>query len=58
MDLSHGVSFVRPIEITSGEYSDTKDSDIVIITAGIGQKSGETRLSCISISFQDFQVIG
>jgi len=57
MDLSHGVSFVRPIEITSGEYSDTKDSDIVIITAGVGQKSGETRLSCISKNLKIFQSI-
>ncbi|MBW9147231.1 L-lactate dehydrogenase [Clostridium sp. CM028] len=57
MDLSHGASFVRPIEITSGEYSDTKDSDIVIITAGIGQKPGETRLTCISKNLKIFQSI-
>ncbi|MBU3187810.1 L-lactate dehydrogenase [Clostridium estertheticum] len=57
MDLSHGVSFVRPIEITSGEYSDTKDSDIVIITAGVGQKPGETRLDCISKNLKIFKSI-
>ena len=57
MDLSHGVSFVRPIDITSGQYSDTKDSDIVIITAGVGQKAGETRLNCISKNLKIFQSI-
>ena len=57
MDLSHGVSFVRPIEITSGEYVDTKDSDIVIITAGIGQKPGQTRLDCISKNLKIYQSI-
>jgi L-lactate dehydrogenase len=57
MDLSHGVSFVRPIEISSGEYADTKDSDIVIITAGVGQKEGETRLSCISKNLKIFKSI-
>lgn len=57
MDLSHGASFVSPIDITSGEYSDTKDSDIVIITAGIGQKPGDTRLDCITKNLKVFQSI-
>ena len=57
MDLSHGASFVRPIDITSGEYADTKDSDIVIITAGIGQKPGETRLDCITKNLKVFKSI-
>ena len=57
MDLSHGAPFVRPIDITSGEYSDTKDSDIIIITAGIGPKPGDTRLTCISKNLQVFQSI-
>ena len=57
MDLSHGAPFVRPIDITSGEYSDTKDSDIIIITAGIGPKPGDTRLTCISKNLKVFQSI-
>jgi len=57
MDLSDGVSFVRPIEITAGEYADTKDSDIVIITAGVGQKPGQTRLDCISKNLAIFKTI-
>ena len=57
MDLSHGASFVKPIDITSGEYSDTKDSDIVIITAGISIKPGETRLSCIAKNLKVFKSI-
>ncbi|MGH4137964.1 L-lactate dehydrogenase [Clostridium sp.] len=57
MDLSHGAPFVRPVDITSGEYSDTKDSDIVIITAGIGPKPGDSRLACISKNLKIFQSI-
>jgi len=57
MDLSHGASFVKPIDITSGEYADTKDSDIVIITAGISLKPGETRLNCIANNLKVFQSI-
>ncbi|MGH4120329.1 L-lactate dehydrogenase [Clostridium sp.] len=57
MDLSHGAPFVKPIDITSGEYSDTKESDIVIITAGIGPKPGDTRLDCISKNLKIYESI-
>ncbi|MCY6369136.1 L-lactate dehydrogenase [Clostridium ganghwense] len=57
MDLSHGVSFVNPVDIYSGDYKDTKDSDIVIITAGAAQKPGETRLDLINKNFNIFKNI-
>lgn len=44
MDLSHGAAFVKPIKITVGEYEDCRDADIIIFTAGAGQKPGESRL--------------
>lgn len=57
MDLSHGTSFVKPVVIKSGNYEDTKDSDIVIITAGAGQKPGETRLELINKNLNIFKAI-
>ena len=57
MDLSHGVSFVPPVDIIAGEYIDTKDSDIVIIAAGAAQKQGETRLDLISSNLTVFKTI-
>ena len=57
MDLSHGAAFVKPVDIKAGEYSDTKDSDIVIITAGVSQKPGETRLDLISRNLEIFKGI-
>ncbi|MGM9550636.1 MAG: L-lactate dehydrogenase [Clostridia bacterium] len=42
-DISHGVSFVKPVSITSGGYDLCKDADMIVITAGVGQKKGETR---------------
>lgn len=57
MDLSHGASFVKPVEITSGEYKDTKDSDIIIITAGAAQRPGETRLDLIGRNLSIFKSI-
>ncbi|MFL0268099.1 L-lactate dehydrogenase [Candidatus Clostridium radicumherbarum] len=57
MDLSHGASFVKPVEITAGDYEDTKDSDIIIITAGAAQRPGETRLDLIGRNLSIFKSI-
>lgn len=48
MDISHGAAFVKPVKVISGTYEDTKDSDIVIITAGAAQKPGESRLDLVN----------
>jgi len=55
MDLVHGTSFVKPVNIYAGGISETKDSDIIIITAGAGQKEGETRLDLIDKNYKIFQ---
>lgn len=57
MDLSHGASFVKPVDVKAGDYSDTSDSDIVIITAGVGPKPGETRLDIINKNLSVFKSI-
>jgi L-lactate dehydrogenase len=44
MDLNHGLAFApRKMNIKAGEYSDCKDAGLVVITAGVNQKEGETR---------------
>ncbi len=45
MDLSHGLPFApQKMVIKAGDYDDCKDAQIVVITAGIAQKPGQTRL--------------
>ncbi len=44
MDLSHSASFIKPIKIVAGDYSECKGSQIVVVAAGVNQKPGETRL--------------
>ena len=44
MDIIQGTCFREPIAITSGDYEDAKDSDIVIITSGVARKPGQSRL--------------
>ena len=55
MDLVHGMSFVKPINIYAGGIEETKDSDIVVITAGAPQKEGETRLDLIDKNYKIFE---
>lgn len=55
MDLSHGAAFVKPVLVIAGKIEDTKDSDIIVITAGIGPKPNETRLDIIAKNYQIFK---
>lgn len=45
MDLSHGLPFApQKMIIKAGDYNECKDAQIVVITAGVAQKPGQTRL--------------
>ncbi|QWB96308.1 L-lactate dehydrogenase [Mycoplasmatota bacterium] len=49
MDLNHGLSFApRKMKIYAGDYSDCKDADMVVVTAGVSQKEGETRIDLLN----------
>ena len=47
MDMNHGLFFVPPVYLTAGNYSDCRSSDVIIITAGARQKTGESRMSLV-----------
>jgi L-lactate dehydrogenase len=47
MDLNHGSSFVPPVRIREGNYEDCKEARIVIVTAGVRQKPGESRIDLL-----------
>lgn len=45
MDLSHGLPYApQRMEIKAGDYEECKDASVVVITAGLAQKPGQTRL--------------
>lgn len=44
LDLSDGLSFLRPMDINAGDYSLCQNADLIIVSAGANQKVGETRL--------------
>ncbi len=48
MDLEQGIQFVREAKISYGDsYEHCSDADVIVITAGIPQKEGETRLDLV-----------
>jgi L-lactate dehydrogenase len=57
MDLNHGVSFVQPVRVWAGDYQDCQDADIVVITAGLAQKPGESRLDLVTSNVGIFRQI-
>ena len=44
MDISQASPFFAGARVVAGSYEDAVDSDIVIITSGMGRKPGQTRL--------------
>ena len=55
MDLSDVLSFTNPKQIYKADYSDCKAAEVVVITAGIPQKSGESRLDLIEKNLKIFK---
>lgn len=50
LDIQQGTPFCTPCRVYSGDYSDAKDSNIVIITSGAARKPGMSRLDLAQIN--------
>ena len=46
-DIFHATPFVTPSRIMAGGYGDLEGSQIVILSCGVGQRPGETRLQLL-----------
>ena len=58
MDLNHGVPFAPlPIKVWNGTYQDCESADLIVITAGLAQKPGETRLDLVEKNTRIFKDI-
>ena len=58
MDLNHGVAFSGGnMEIYAGEYTDCRDADLVVLTAGLPQKEGQNRLDLLKENRKIFETI-
>ncbi len=47
LDIKQATPFIDNCDIYAGSYSDAVDSDVVVITSGIGRKPGQTRLELV-----------
>lgn len=56
-DLLHAVPFAHPMEVSAGEYEDLADSRVVIVSAGVGQKPGQTRMQLLGRNAKVFQQV-
>ncbi len=51
MDLSHGLPYApQKMLIKAGDYEECKDAEVVVITAGVAQKPGQTRLELAQVN--------
>lgn len=48
LDLQDITPLTGPVDIHAGDYADAKDADVVVITAGVPRKQGETRLDLVN----------
>ncbi len=58
MDINHGLAFASSsMKIYAGDYSDAKDTDLIVIAAGVNQKPGESRIDLLSRNTAVFKSI-
>lgn len=44
LDILHGLSLTQEVKISAGDYDSTVDSNVIIVTIGVPEKVGESRL--------------
>ena len=57
LDISHGQPFAKPMKIYAGGYVDLADAAVIVVTAGAGQKPGETRLDLVKKNVSIFKQV-
>lgn len=53
-DIRHAVPFAHPLKVRAGDYAELEGSRVVVITAGVNQRPGETRLQLLERNAQVF----
>ena len=51
-DIAHGTGFFSQVWVRDGDYSDCADARLVIITAGVGRKPGQSRLELAQVNVE------
>lgn len=56
-DIAHATPFTHPARVRAGDYADLVGAVVVIITAGVAQKPGESRLELLTRNAKIFESI-
>lgn len=56
-DIRHGISSMGTADLYAGDYSDCRDCDLIVITAGRNRKAGESRLDLASDNVKIMQAV-
>ena len=57
LDMNHGLAFLGKSKVWAGDYEDCAEADIVIITAGVAQRPGESRVDLLKRNVSIFESI-
>lgn len=52
LDIKQATPFIDNCDIYAGSYADAVNSDVVVITSGIGRKPGQTRLELVQTNVE------
>jgi L-lactate dehydrogenase len=56
-DILHAVPFAHSLDVQAGDYSALQGCRVVVVTAGVSQRPGETRLELLSRNAKVFQQV-
>ncbi len=56
-DILHAVPFAHPLQVRAGDYPELTGTKVVILTAGVSQRPGETRLQLLERNATVFRSI-
>jgi L-lactate dehydrogenase len=57
LDMNHGLAFLGKAKVWAGDYEDCAEADIIIITAGVAQRPGESRVDLLKRNVAVFESI-
>lgn len=50
MDISHATGYTDGVRVRTGDYAEIKEDDIIVITCGVAQKPGQSRLELLGVN--------
>jgi len=56
-DIAHATTFTAPVRVTRGTYADLAGAKVVVMSAGVNQKPGETRLELLGRNAGIFRTV-